>query len=355
MPRMLRPDSSRTKQGRGKRCAKGAARSHRRVPDRCRRGDGPFYTRPTVTPAAPTPATSADGVIDAAAVRAALARCRGIVERHAAYLTRLDAVLGDGDHGDNLVIGFRAVDEQLAQLADDTPPGELLRAVGHRLVATVGGASGPLYGTAFLEAGARIGDAPAVTAGQVAAMLEAAAWAWPGAADAPPATRRSSTRWPLPRRCSGARSRRVSPPDAYGVAVRRRRAGCGPRGRWSPAAGWPCGSGTGRSGTWTRGPSRACSCCARSAATDTLVLDDRGALLAQIDALERERRRSFDEAQREADALFAQYQLSQLIASGGSLADLAASVLAELVRLAAAAAGRCGWARWAGCPRRRSP
>ena len=74
--------------------------------------------------------------------------------------------------------------------------------------------------------------------------------------------------------------------------------------------------------------------------------EDRDALLERLDALERERRRSFDEAQREADALFAQYQLSQLIASGGILADLAASVLAELVRLADAAAG----ALWLGAP-----
>jgi dihydroxyacetone kinase-like protein len=113
-------------------------------------------------------------VIDAAAVRAALDRCRRVVERHAAYLTRLDAVLGDGDHGDNLVIGFRAVDELLAELPTDAPPGELLRAVGHRLVAAVGGASGPLYGTAFLEAGAQIGDEPTVDIGVLAPMIRAA-------------------------------------------------------------------------------------------------------------------------------------------------------------------------------------
>lgn len=69
------------------------------------------------------------------------------------------------------------------------------------------------------------------------------------------------------------------------------------------------------------------------------MTDERDILLARIDALERERRRSFDEAQREADALFAQYQLSQLIASGEGLAELAAAVLSELVRLAGAAAG----------------
>ena len=108
------------------------------------------YTRPTVS----APATVTD-VLDAAAVRAALGRCRLVVERHGAWLTRLDAVLGDGDHGDNLVIGFRAVDDMLGAMPDKMLPGDLLRAVGHRLVSAVGGASGPLYGTAFLEAAAK--------------------------------------------------------------------------------------------------------------------------------------------------------------------------------------------------------
>lgn len=74
--------------------------------------------------------------------------------------------------------------------------------------------------------------------------------------------------------------------------------------------------------------------------------DDHEELTARVESLERERRRSFVEAQREADALFAQYQLSQLIASGGSLGDLGAAVLSELVRLAGAAAG----ALWLGAP-----
>jgi signal transduction histidine kinase len=73
-------------------------------------------------------------------------------------------------------------------------------------------------------------------------------------------------------------------------------------------------------------------------------------LLARIDALERDRRRAFDDAQREADALFAQYQLSQLIATGGTLPDLAGSVLLELMRLADAAGG----ALWIGAREDRS-
>jgi phosphoenolpyruvate---glycerone phosphotransferase subunit DhaL len=126
-------------------------------------------------PTASAESTPTEGRIDGAAMRAALRRCRVVVERHSDYLTRLDAVLGDGDHGDNLVIGFRAVEAMLAELPPGTPPGELLRAVGHRLVAAVGGASGPLYGTAFLEAGAVAGDRSELDGRLAATMLGAAA------------------------------------------------------------------------------------------------------------------------------------------------------------------------------------
>jgi dihydroxyacetone kinase-like protein len=115
------------------------------------------------------------GGLDAARLRAAIRRTRLAVERHAAALTRLDAILGDGDHGDNLATGFRAVDDLLDDLPAEALPGELLRAVGHRLVATVGGASGPLYGTACIEAGFRAGDAEIVDAPLAAEMLLAAA------------------------------------------------------------------------------------------------------------------------------------------------------------------------------------
>jgi dihydroxyacetone kinase-like protein len=128
----------------------------------------------TVTHASGEPVPT-DRPIDATAVRAGLRRCRVVIERHADYLTRLDAILGDGDHGDNLVIGFRAVETLLEDLPPRTPPGEVLRAVGHRLVAAVGGASGPLYGTAFLEAGALAGDRADLDPRTVAAMLQAAA------------------------------------------------------------------------------------------------------------------------------------------------------------------------------------
>jgi dihydroxyacetone kinase-like protein len=113
-------------------------------------------------------------VIDAAFLRTALIRGRRTIDRHAAWLTRLDAVLGDGDHGDNLSIGFRAVDELLAEMPPETLPGDLLRSVGHCLISAVGGASGPLYGTAFIEAGFRAGDATTIDAALASSMLDAA-------------------------------------------------------------------------------------------------------------------------------------------------------------------------------------
>ncbi|MET1232835.1 MAG: ATP-binding protein [Candidatus Limnocylindrales bacterium] len=66
---------------------------------------------------------------------------------------------------------------------------------------------------------------------------------------------------------------------------------------------------------------------------------DVAALAARIETLERESRRAFEDAQREADALFAQYQLSQLMASRGSVAELASAVVVELARLARADGG----------------
>jgi dihydroxyacetone kinase-like protein len=119
--------------------------------------------------------TVTEPITDAAALRAAITRCRIAVERHRRALTRLDDVLGDGDHGDNLVIGFRAAELHVSELPQETRPGELLRAVGHRLVGAVGGASGPLYGTAFIEAGFAAGGATTIGGPTIAAMLAAAA------------------------------------------------------------------------------------------------------------------------------------------------------------------------------------
>ena len=74
-------------------------------------------------------------------------------------LTELDSAIGDGDHGNNLKRGFRAVVEALATGGDDLAPGRRLILAGKTLVSKVGGASGPLWGTALRRAGRSLGDA----------------------------------------------------------------------------------------------------------------------------------------------------------------------------------------------------
>lgn len=74
------------------------------------------------------------------------------IAENRAYLTQLDSDIGDGDHGTNMDRGFQAVRAKLPELADKDI-GSILKTVGMTLVSTVGGASGPLYGTFFLQAG----------------------------------------------------------------------------------------------------------------------------------------------------------------------------------------------------------
>ena len=112
---------------------------------------------------------------DSSAVSAYLQRSAAAVARHEATLTRLDGILGDGDHGDNLAAGFRAVLEQVDEAGTGDRPGPLLRHAGHELVASVGGASGPLYGAAFIAAGLAAGDAETLDGVTIGRMLEAAA------------------------------------------------------------------------------------------------------------------------------------------------------------------------------------
>ena len=90
-------------------------------------------------------------------------RAATLIAENRAELTELDRVIGDADHGDNLDRGLRAVVAKLdaAQEAGSLPstPGGVLKVVATTLMATVGGAGGPLLGTAFLKA-ARSNDAP---------------------------------------------------------------------------------------------------------------------------------------------------------------------------------------------------
>ena len=95
------------------------------------------------------------------------------VAAEADHLTQLDSAIGDGDHGVNMTRGLRAVVEALAD-QDGTPPGKQLILAGRTLVSTVGGASGPLWGTALRRAGRALGDAPEIDAPGLVGALDAA-------------------------------------------------------------------------------------------------------------------------------------------------------------------------------------
>ncbi|NLU68344.1 dihydroxyacetone kinase subunit L [Streptomyces sp. HNM0574] len=94
------------------------------------------------------------------------------VEGHADWLTELDSAIGDADHGSNMRRGFTAVRETLEQETLSTP-GAVLALAGRQLVSTVGGASGPLFGTLLRRTGKSLGDAERVTRQQLAEALAA--------------------------------------------------------------------------------------------------------------------------------------------------------------------------------------
>ena len=94
------------------------------------------------------------------AVREKLVRALAVsMIEHADELTSLDQAIGDGDHGLNMKRGFEAVLATLPALADKSPP-EMLKAIGMTLVMKVGGASGPLVGTFFMELGKALPEQP---------------------------------------------------------------------------------------------------------------------------------------------------------------------------------------------------
>lgn len=95
------------------------------------------------------------------------------IEAEKDFLTQLDNEIGDGDHGINLSRGFKSVEEKLPTLADKDI-GAILKGVGMQLVSTVGGASGPLYGTAFMKAGNVCKGKTELTAEEFALAFEAA-------------------------------------------------------------------------------------------------------------------------------------------------------------------------------------
>jgi dihydroxyacetone kinase-like protein len=113
--------------------------------------------------------------VETVSVTAWMDEASAVITAHADHLTQLDAAIGDADHGTNLERGFRAVGDALsAGESEGVPPGRQLILAGKTLVATVGGASGPLWGTALRRAGRALGDAAEVGGAALADALDAA-------------------------------------------------------------------------------------------------------------------------------------------------------------------------------------
>jgi phosphoenolpyruvate---glycerone phosphotransferase subunit DhaL len=96
-----------------------------------------------------------------------------VIAGNRAYLIELDAAIGDADHGENLDRGMKAALVSLADTPNDEAPAEVLRRVATALVSKVGGAAGPLYGTAFLRAAGVLRGKRELEAADVVAAIRA--------------------------------------------------------------------------------------------------------------------------------------------------------------------------------------
>jgi len=107
----------------------------------------------------------------------AIAWMRGsaaVVAEHRVELITLDRDIGDGDHGENLDRGFSAILPKLDEQPADATPADILKLAATTLISTVGGASGPLYGTALLKASIAVTGQEDLDADAVVALLTAA-------------------------------------------------------------------------------------------------------------------------------------------------------------------------------------
>lgn len=102
-----------------------------------------------------------------------LTLCARAMAENRGWLIELDRAIGDSDHGENMDRGFQAVLEKLAEAQPETP-GAALKLTAMTLMSKVGGAAGPLYGTAFLRAATALGDAVEIDPGRLANALVAA-------------------------------------------------------------------------------------------------------------------------------------------------------------------------------------
>lgn len=113
-------------------------------------------------------------MISDAQLRALISAVSASIAAHSEELTALDAAIGDGDHGVNMKRGFDAVAADIDQIATRPLP-DALKAIGTKLVMTIGGASGPLYGTLFLTLGKELSASPDDYAGAFRRAVDAVA------------------------------------------------------------------------------------------------------------------------------------------------------------------------------------
>jgi dihydroxyacetone kinase-like protein len=102
-----------------------------------------------------------------------LQRSADVLFENKEYLTDLDSAIGDADHGINMDRGFKSILKKVPAVKDKDA-GTILKTAGMALVSSVGGAGGPLYGTAFMQAGMAVAGKYELTAGDILLALEAA-------------------------------------------------------------------------------------------------------------------------------------------------------------------------------------
>ena len=107
-------------------------------------------------------------------MRLLVERYAALIDDNADLLTELDSAIGDADHGANMRRGMAAVRERLASATPAPTPEAVLKAVATALISKVGGASGPLYGTAFLRAATSTAGKETLENADVAALFRAA-------------------------------------------------------------------------------------------------------------------------------------------------------------------------------------
>ena len=112
-------------------------------------------------------------IIDLEMLISLLDAVANVIIREQKVLTELDAAIGDGDFGTSLSSGFGKVQEQLPEI-EKTNMGDILKKVGMILTTSVGGVSGPIWGTAFLRAGIKAGDKTELDLSDLSEMMESA-------------------------------------------------------------------------------------------------------------------------------------------------------------------------------------